>query len=134
MIELYHFTCNHGHVGIKRSRVLLPNAHPFMKHLGPLIWLTDFAEPPTPESVGLQSTWISCDRLAYRYSVHTRAAVPWADIRTRAAADVVADLEAFGQPEHWYVVRRPLTASEFSFDDTYTRKQKKIDEDVITLD
>ena len=129
MIELYHFTCNHGHVGIKRSGVLLPNAHPFMLHLGPLIWLTDFAEPPTPESVGLQSTIISCDRLAYRYSVRTKAAVPWSEVRTLARADVVATLESYGQPEHWWVVRRPLTASEFSFDESYMRKREvKADE------
>lgn len=122
MIELYHFTCDHGRAGITLSGVLLPNIHPFMKHLGPLIWLTDLAAPPSPESVGLTSQWVSCDRLQYRYSVHTHAAIAWADIRTRAAKDVVATLEEFGQPEHWWVVRRLLTASEFTFDENYTRK------------
>ncbi len=118
---LYHFTCDHGHTGIARTWRILPNVHPFMKHLGPLIWLTDLAEPPSPESVGLTSQWTTCNRLKYRYSVHTRAAVPWADIRTRAAADVVATLEEFGQPEHWWVVRRPLTASEFTFDESWPK-------------
>src|SRR5260370_37766014 len=116
MIELYHFTCNHGHVGIKRSGVLLPNMHPFMKHLGPLIWLTDLAEPPSPESVGLTSQWTTCDRLKDRYIVRTRAAIPWSEIRTRAPGEAVATLESYGQPEHWWVVRRPLTSSERSFD------------------
>lgn len=113
-IPLYHFTCDHGRLGIARTRMILPNAHPFMRHLGPLI-------PPTPESVGLQSQWVSCDRLMYRYIVRTRAAVPWAEIRIRAAKEVVATLEEFGQPEHWWVVKRPLTASEFTFDESYTR-------------
>ncbi len=131
---LYHFTCDHGHTGIARTWRILPNAHPFMRNLGPLIWLTDFAEPPTPESVGLQSMWLSYDRLMYRYIVRTRAAIPWSEIRTRAPGEAVATLESYGQPEHWWVVRRPLTSSEFSFDDSYTRKQKKIDEELQPMD
>jgi hypothetical protein len=117
--DLYHFTCKHGHAGITRTGVLLPNVHPFMLHLGPLIWLTDLAEPPTPESIGLTSAWTSCDRLAYRYSVRTHAAVHWFDLRARVSTAIVATLEEFGQPEHWWVVRRPLTQSEFSFDESW---------------
>ncbi len=113
---LYHFTCDHGHTGITRTSVLLPNKHPLMPALGSLLWLTDLAEPPSKESVGLTSSWISCDRLAYRYSVRCKAAVHWFDLRARAPAEIVATLESFGQPEHWWVVRRPVTASEFSFD------------------
>lgn len=116
---LYHFTCAHGHEGISKTGILLPNLHPFMRNLGPLLWLTDLAEPPTPESVGLQSAWLTCDRMAYRYIVRCKAAVHWRDIRERAPRDVVATLESFGQPEHWYVVRRPVLASEFSFDESW---------------
>lgn len=130
-LTLYHFTCEHGYKGISLTRILLPNVHPFMRGLGPLLWLTDFAEPPTPESIGLQSMYLKCDRLQYRYSVHTKAAIAWADIRTRASKDVVATLESYGQPEHWYVVRRPLSASEFTFDESYTRKQN-VNEDTPT--
>ncbi|SRR5260221_10152489 len=122
-ITLYHFTCDHGYAGISRTGVLLPNIHPFMRGLGPLLWLTDLAEPPTPESVGLQSTWISCDRMAYRYLVQTKAAVPWSEVRARAPKDIVATLEALGQPEHWWVARRLLTPSEFSFDESWRRKE-----------
>lgn len=123
MPDLYHFTCDHGRVGIARTGVLLPNVHPFMPYLGPLLWLTDFAEPPTRESVGLTSNWTSCDRLAYRYIVRCKAAVPWFRIRTRVKGDVVATLESFGQPEHWWVVRRPLIPSEFSFDESWIRRK-----------
>jgi len=129
---LYHFTCEHGHKGIALTRILLPNMHPFMKNLGPLLWLTDFAEPPTPESVGLQSSWTTCDRLQYRYIVRTQAAVPWAEVRAKARADVVATFEAGRMPEHWWVVRRILTSSEFTFDESYTRKQKNVNEDTTT--
>ncbi len=121
--ELYHFTCDHGYVGITKTGIILPNMHPFMKSLGPLVWLTDFAEPPTPESVGLQSEWLTCDRLAYRYIVRTHAAVSWSLVRERASGNVVATLESYGQPEHWWVVRRPLTPSEFSFDDSWRRER-----------
>lgn len=120
-LNLYHFTCDHGHAGIARTGILLPNIHPFMRNLGALLWLTDLAEPPSRESVGLTSSWTSCDRLAYRYSVRTRAAVHWFDIRGRAPKDVVETLESFGQPEHWWIARRPLTASEFSFDENWKR-------------
>lgn len=131
MLELYHFTCNHGYVGIKHSGVLLPNIHPYMRNLGPLLWLTDFAEPPSKESVGLTSAWTTCDRLMYRYSVRTHAAVPWAEVRTRAPAQAVETLESYTMPEHWWVVRRLLTASEFTFDESYTRKQH-VNEDATT--
>ena len=112
---LYHFTCSHGFAGIRQTCELRPNIHPFMHHLGPLLWLTDLSEPDA-ESVGLTSEWQSCDRRAYRYIVHTRAAIPWRDVRGRAPRDVVAALEAYGAPDHWWVVRRPLTASEFALD------------------
>ena len=115
---LYHFTCEHGYKGITKIGMLLPNTHPLMPHVGPLVWLTDYAEPPTRESVWLTSSWTTCDRLAYRYIVHCKA-THWFAIRQRAPQDIVATLESFGQPEHWWVVRRPVMPSEFSFDETW---------------
>ncbi len=121
VLTLYHFTCEHGHSGISKTNTLRPNMHPFMRHLGPLLWLTDLAEPPSKESLGLTSRLSTCDRLAYRYSVQTKAAIHWFDIRKRAAKEVVEDLESYGQPEHWWVVRRPLVPSEFAWDSTWRR-------------
>lgn len=118
---LYHFTCEHGHAGISKSQMLLPNLHPFMRNLGPMLWLTDLAEPPTKESVGLTSRLSTCDRMAYRYIVQCKAALHWHEIRARAPQEVVASLEAFGQPDHWFIVRRPVLASEFSFDETWRK-------------
>jgi hypothetical protein len=122
-LTLYHFTCSHSKQGIERTGTLIPNLHPFMPNLGPLIWLTDQPEPPSRESVGLTSKITSCDRMQYRYTVRSSASVSWAEIRGKAPAEVVASLESFGQPEHWYVARRTLTASEFFFDAAYKHEE-----------
>lgn len=115
---LYHFTCAHGHAGIEATHLLRPHIHPLMPGLGPLLWLVDIAEP-TRVSAGLTSSHITCDRMAYRYSVRTKAAIRWMDIRARAPHDVVAVLESFGQPERWWVARRVLLPSEFALDETW---------------
>jgi hypothetical protein len=127
VLDLYHFTCHHGHDGITKTGILVPGLHPLMRYLGPLLWLTDLPDP-TAESVGLTSEWITCDRLAYRYSVRTRSAVPWSRVRKKVKGEVVATLESFVQPEHWWVVRRPLTRSEFSFDERWTHDIAAMDE------
>jgi hypothetical protein len=112
---LYHFTCDdHGYPGIVRTGTLLPRQHPLMPVLGPLLWLTDLAEPPSPESVGLTSQNLKCDRLAKRITVNSRATTPWSAVREKAPKEVVGWLESLGQPEHWWVARRPLTRSEFT--------------------
>lgn len=113
--QLYHFTCSHGFEAIGASGILRPNVHPLMAHLGPLLWLTDLAEP-SRDSVGLTSDYLTCDRMAYRYSVHTRAALGWADLRERVSPAVVKIMESYSDPAHWWVVRRPLTPSEFALD------------------
>lgn len=117
---LYHFTCNHGFEGIRKTNVLLPNAHPLMLNLGAILWLTDLSEP-TKEAVGLTNSWTTCDRLAYRYIVRCKAAAHWSKVRQRAPKDIVETLESYGQPEHWWIVRRPVLASEFSFDETWRK-------------
>lgn len=119
-LTLYHFTCDHGKAGIDKTRTLLPNLHPYMSCLGPLIWLTNVPEP-TRESAGLTMNYTKCDRMAYRYIVQSKAAVSRLDIRNRAPKDIVETLESFGEPEHWWVARRPLTSSEFSFDASWQR-------------
>ena len=117
-VTLYHFTCAHGFAGISETGILRPNVHPLMRHLGPLLWLTDLPTP-SADSVGLTSErLLTCDRLAYRYIIHTRAAVRWVDIRERVSPALVTVLESYGEPDHWWVVRRPLLASEFALDRT----------------
>lgn len=118
MQTLYHFTCQHGHAGILKTGTLIPHPHIFAPGAGPILWLTDLAEP-SAESVGLTSTLTRCNRLAHRYRVETKAAKPWALLRPRFPANIVADMESFGQPDHWYVVQRPVLASEFTYDATW---------------
>jgi hypothetical protein len=115
---LYHYTCAHGFAGISETGILLPGVHPLMRHLGPLLWLTDLPAP-SEESVGLTSERLTCDRMTYRYIVHTHAAVRWYDLNWRVSRALVDVLEAYGEPAHWWVVRRPLLASEFALDGTY---------------
>jgi hypothetical protein len=112
---LYHFTCDdHGYPGIVRTSTLQPRQHPLMPTLGPLLWLTDLAEPPTLESVGLTSQNLKCDRLAKRITVQSREPVHWSALREKAPKEVVGWLESLGQPDHWWVARRPLIRSEFT--------------------
>jgi len=115
---LYHFTCEHGHAGIRATRLLRPHTHPLMSSLGPLLWLVETPEP-SRVSAGLTSSHLSCVRMAYRYIVKTKAAVRWTAIRARAPAEVVAILESYGKPETWWVARRVLLASEFALDETW---------------
>lgn len=111
-LALYHFTCSHGHDGITCTGVIRAHIHPFMRGLGPLVWLTDLPDP-TGESVGFGGEFSICDHMAFCYVVRTKAAIPWTAIHTRAPRRVVEALEKFGQPDHWWIVRRSLTPSEF---------------------
>jgi hypothetical protein len=54
-----------------------------------------------------------CDRMAYRYIVSDIGrCTRWLDSPERAAApsSSVADLEAFGDPEHWWIAAEPVKA------------------------
>lgn len=119
---LYHFTCEHGYEGISKTGIVVPRIHPFMRHLGPLLWLTDL-EAPTADAVGLTSERLTCNRLHYSYRVRTRAAVQWSEVRGRVSPALVVALEAYGEPSHWRVVRRSLTPSEFALDEVYQAPQ-----------
>lgn len=122
---LYHFTCSdHGYPGIMGDTIR-PTLHPLMPHLGPLLWLTDLANPPTADSIGFGSGLLDCDRLAHRFLVSLRPGVAkaWTTLRSRVDDDVVKILDSYGQPEHWFVVRRPLLVSEWTYDTDYSSKE-----------
>ena len=109
---LYHFTCKHSKADIGTSNCLLL---PMIRHplLGcKVLWLT--TEPaPEREKTGLTMNHQRCDRMQYRYVVgdlsHCRA---WIGSRERDQAPqaVVADLESFGDPEHWWIADAPVKA------------------------
>lgn len=113
-MTLFHFTCQHGYEGIEEAQSIRPNPHPWMKALGPVIWLTDLEQPDAFE-VGLTSQTLSCDRLKHRYEVTTQNTHKWTDLRYKVHSTLVEELESLGKPEHWFLVRRPLTKSEFSY-------------------
>ena len=109
--RLFHFTCEHGHRAIGARGELRPQvAHPMLGCA--VVWLTD--DPmPDREATGLTMRLTRCDRMAYRYVVtDLRTCRPWRDSPERDGAPVwaVADLERFGDPEHWWIASDPTPA------------------------
>jgi hypothetical protein len=109
---LWHFTCTHGRRALgKRGLLVAPLPHPLLG-AARLIWLTTEAAPDR-ERTGLTMNTTTCDRMAYRYRVlQPWRCTPWLASPWRAAAlpRIVADLESFGDPEHWYVTDVPTLA------------------------
>lgn len=108
---LFHFTCRHGFTAIGSRGTLVPQIeHPTLGCK--VTWLTTEASPDR-EATGLTSRFTSCDRMAYRYIVSDRRdCVPWLTSAERADAPraAVADLERYGDPEHWWITTAPVTA------------------------
>jgi hypothetical protein len=105
---LWHFTCEHGFAGLGERGKLGLNPHPLLPKLGQVAWLTS---DPTPErdAVGLTSSLLMCDRMAYRYRVESPSrCIPWTAVRHLAAPEVLHDLESFGAPETWWIAREPV--------------------------
>jgi hypothetical protein len=76
-----------------------------------VVWLTTSREAPR-DALGLTSSMLDCDRMAYLYRAFAPAAVPWLGSRLRAEAppDVVTELEAFGEPASWWISTEPVQA------------------------
>ena len=112
MTRLWHYTCHHGDVGIRRSGIIRP-------HLG-LVWLTDLGpDSLSPSRVraacGLTSTILTCDSMTYCFEVDASDALPWREfVRQRADDEAFARkarmLEAAPRvrPSNWYVSTRPV--------------------------
>jgi hypothetical protein len=109
---LYHFTCRHSKSDIGTSNCLL---RPMIRHplLGcKVLWLTTEATPDR-ERTGLTMNMVDCDRMKYRYVVTDLTGCrPWLGSPEREAASprVIADVESFGDPEHWWITDRPIRA------------------------
>ena len=101
--KMYHFTCGHGARKIGRYGILAPRPHPIIGQR--LVWFTDLPEP-TRDQVGLTSTFLTCDRMSYRYhATDLETIVPWTTSpgRRDTHPEVVRAMEAFGEPEHWFI-------------------------------
>ena len=104
---LFHYTCDHGAEGIRRSGVLRPNPQALLPR--PLVWLTDLAEPHR-DALGLTSLILSCDRTAHRFRVDTTAAMWWPHYARTVPpwAREALDGEPGAMPAHWWVVDVPV--------------------------
>lgn len=119
MTELYHFTCDHGRLGIgdagcllnaKQQGLKVPKVPRYQARLFELIWVTDL-ETPIREALGLTSFTISCDRTRYRYKVTDAYTVDrWLDVRKDFPQRFRDELErASGAlPAHWFVSSMPV--------------------------
>lgn len=95
-MNLYHYTCDHGHQGIRPTGIVLTGAYGYA-------WFTDLPFP-RKAALGLTSHVIACDRTAHRYrAIKPELLTPWAEINDPTLKAV---LEGPGtQPEHWFVSR-----------------------------
>lgn len=106
---LWHFTCDHGHRGVGKRGVLQPHPHPLLQSLGPMVWLTSDARPNRVD-VGLTSTVLHCDRMAFRYRATPPFPVRWSSISTEVPALVRAALERGADPSIWWLSFEPVPA------------------------
>lgn len=119
MVELYHYTCEHGRAGLGEEGTLLPLAQreslraggmpPVIQEVAQFIWLTDL-DFPFRAALGLTSRLLRCDRTRYRYRVRSGDAVPWMRAREDCTPAMVEALEtAYGvMPVHWWIATTPV--------------------------
>ena len=121
-MTLYHYTCEHGHAALSRAPLLLPSrvhspraADRIPRDLAwmlDVVWMTDLDEP-MPESTGLTSRGIVCDRTAHRWRVvdeqNVELWVRW--LRAHRVQPAVVEALHSGPhalPMHWYVSELPV--------------------------
>lgn len=113
-MELYHFTCAHAfrRIGTTNCLLIPQVAHPLLGCK--VTWLTTEAEPDRT-ATGLTSTTLSCDRMQHRYLVSgpaLSACRAWLGSweRQRAPKASLKTLESYGDPEHWWITDRAVSA------------------------
>lgn len=121
---LYHYTCDdHGLPDILAADRITPYRQPLLPSAPPIIWLTDLGGIRTQrqaESLGLQSSGRSggpgarCNRIAARFTVQPRYAIPWRDFVAIHHLDpsAVALLEFERTPQHWWVTPQPIRVGQ----------------------
>lgn len=110
---LWHYTCDHGAVGIRWEGVIRPGLHLL---LGVRIaWFTDL-ERADRVAVGLTSDTLACDRMAHRFAVPGGAVEWWprAARRLRVPSAVRSELETGRLPAHWWVSFSPVEIVEIA--------------------
>lgn len=110
---LFHLTCVHRAPSIIAIGALIPNPHPFMPRMAPLVWMTDQPDLD-PALLGLTQTYISCDRTQCRFMVIDYSTVHrWLDVVAEAPLTVldprvVHRLNKDRRPEHWWISGAPV--------------------------
>jgi hypothetical protein len=112
--RLYHFTCDHGNVGIVRSggKIIPQIAHPVCG------WsISWFTTQPQPDkfTTGLAAVSTTCDRVAHRWLIEAGAPCrSWlfSGERLRTPEVFLQTLEEYGDPEHWWIADVPVCAVE----------------------
>lgn len=115
MVDLWHFTCEHGYAGIEQTGEAVPAVvlRPELTVWWPAryVWLTHDPDPDIA-GLGLTRLYQKCDRTRYRYRVtDMTGCYRWQFARGRYLdSHVLADLEhAFGaRPESWWVSHDPV--------------------------
>ena len=103
---LYHYTCDHGFVGISKTGTV---------NLGDdgLVWFTDLSQPHS-KVLGLDSGLdFLCSRTAYRFRADDHSTiVSWLEYQKRLPEELVwgYEMRDKAQPERWYVSDVPVKA------------------------
>ncbi|WP_350351904.1 hypothetical protein ABS642_00895 [Microbacterium sp. A8/3-1] len=107
--RLFHFTCDHGAIGIRESGMIQINRPP-LPGAPAVLWLTDL-EVPNRDGLGLTSRILSCDRTSHRFEVtRPHGVLHWNDAkREHFPRAQIEALEATpgAMPMHWYVSGLP---------------------------
>ena len=109
--RLFHYTCDHGALGIRRDGEIHPGATlssspPDLGQRLPqtlFVWLTDL-ETPNRLALGLTSHTLKCDRTQHRFEVEVDDTIlPW--VRLRRFLPMLHHLERApgALPMHWFL-------------------------------
>lgn len=110
---LWHYTCKHQRSGIIAVGALIPNQHPLLPRLCPLVWLTT-EEIPDRVGLGLTAEYLRCDRSEERFLVaEYESVLPWLTVVALAPprvldARIVRRLHQGRHPETWWVSASPV--------------------------
>jgi hypothetical protein len=108
-MDLYHYTCDHGHDQI--DDLVVPATWQTDRASGTpgvYAWFTDLADPMR-DALGLTSHMLACDRTAHRYRVlDSVGVVPWVTVRRMWAWAEELESAPGARPRHWFVADGPV--------------------------
>lgn len=108
-LTLYHYTCDHAHLAIERTGILVPHRAVTFGAGMSLLWATT-QTPPVAADLGLTSVLLDCDRTAHRWRIiDTRPFHRWIDT-SMASTSAGRALSATGDQRLWWVSLRTADA------------------------